>query len=101
VSYYFLEVNFWIQVEHPITEEVTGVDIVALQLSVAAGENLSRLPLGEMGQTGHAIECQLCAEDPQRDFLPELGTIHLWRPAGGDNGGDRHIRFETVVSSGT
>ncbi|KAN0091870.1 Carbamoyl-phosphate synthase L chain, ATP binding domain containing protein [Hyaloscypha variabilis] len=84
-KYYFLEVNTRIQVEHPITEETTGTDIVALQVYVASGGSLDELGYfddnGLSPQAGHAIECRLCAEDPSRDFYPDLGTIQRWTPA--------------------
>jgi acetyl/propionyl-CoA carboxylase alpha subunit len=81
-SFYFLEVNARLQVEHPITEEVTGLDLVSLQLYVAAGGDLASLPAVEtITQTGHTIECRLCAEDPQRDFFPEHGKVLLWQEA--------------------
>ncbi|KAJ1324041.1 3-methylcrotonyl-CoA carboxylase alpha subunit [Microdochium nivale] len=101
-TFYFLEVNARLQVEHPITEEVTGVDLVALQLYVAAGGNLRHLPeLAEVKQTGHAIECRLCAEDPQRNFFPENGTIMLWQTGKGRLGPGRDVRYETSVRSGS
>lgn len=97
VKFYFLEVNSRIQVEHPITEEVTGIDIVALQLAVAAGADLTAIQLPNPTQTGHAIECRLCAENPQQGFLPELGTIYLWRPSIITE----DVRYETAIVSGT
>ncbi|KAL3460201.1 carbamoyl-phosphate synthase L chain, ATP binding domain-containing protein [Aspergillus heterothallicus] len=97
-KFYFLEVNARLQVEHPITEEVTGVDLVALQLFVAAGGHLDSIPeLKDLRQTGHAIECRLCAEDPRKNFFPEQGKIHLWLPAGED----RNTRYETAVRTGS
>lgn len=83
-EFFFLEVNTRIQVEHPITEETTGVDMVELQLFVATGGDLNDTGYFENGrakQVGHAIECRLCAEDPARDFLPDHGFIRLWSPA--------------------
>lgn len=98
-SFYFLEVNTRLQVEHPITEEVTGLDIVSLQIFVAAGGHLSDISQsGKFPQQGHAIECRLCAEDPGRDFMPEQGTIYLWKPAA-ESVGSRDIRYETAVYS--
>ncbi|KND87608.1 Methylcrotonoyl-CoA carboxylase subunit alpha, mitochondrial [Tolypocladium ophioglossoides CBS 100239] len=100
-DFYFLEVNTRLQVEHPITEEVTRLDIVSLQLFVASGGDLASLePLKRVRQRGHAIECRLCAEDPQRDFYPGHGVVRLWRPA--DLGPlASHVRFETAVATGS
>ncbi|KXH52678.1 carbamoyl-phosphate synthase subunit L [Colletotrichum simmondsii] len=101
-KFYFLEVNTRLQVEHPITEEVVGVDLVALQLFVAAKGRLSELPqLSNLTQTGHAIECRLCAEDPQRDFLPSHDKILLWKPASPGRSPGSVIRYETAIQSGT
>ncbi|KAF2207629.1 hypothetical protein CERZMDRAFT_50852 [Cercospora zeae-maydis SCOH1-5] len=101
-NFYFLEVNTRLQVEHPITEEVTRLDIVSLQLFVAGGGDLSTLSrLQSVPLVGHAIECRLCAEDPGRDFFPENGTIRLWRPAILSEAVSKHIRFETGVQSGS
>ncbi|KAH6894700.1 carbamoyl-phosphate synthase L chain, ATP binding domain-containing protein [Thelonectria olida] len=99
--FFFLEVNARLQVEHPISEEVTGVDLVALQLFAASGGNLTSLPqVTSLKQVGHAIECRLCAEDPQRDFLPDHGPIHLWLPGEGSLAPGRDIRYETAMQSG-
>lgn len=101
-QFYFLEVNARLQVEHPITEEVTGVDLVALQLFVAAGGSLKSLPqLQNVTQHGHAIECRLCAENPEKDFFPEHGKVHLWLPAGGSLAASRDIRYETAIQTGS
>jgi propionyl-CoA carboxylase alpha chain len=73
-EFYFIEVNARIQVEHPVTEALTGLDMVRLQIEVAEGRTLRVEP----SFTGHAIEARLCAEDPVNDFLPSSGTIHGW-----------------------
>ena len=81
-SFYFMEVNARLQVEHPVTEEVTGIDLVKAQLEIAAG---GRLPLEqhEVELRGHALECRILAEDPSRNFTPSPGTIRGLRPPGG------------------
>ena len=101
-EFYFLEVNARLQVEHPITEEVTGVDLVSLQLFVAAGGSLKSLPsLQNVTQYGHAIECRLCAENPEKDFFPEHGKVNLWLPASGPLAPSRDIRYETAIQTGS
>jgi len=75
-NFYFLEVNARIQVEHPVTELVTGVDLVKLQIRIAAGEPLP-FAQEDLKQKGHAIECRIYAEDPENNFLPSLGTIYF------------------------
>ncbi len=91
----FLEVNTRLQVEHPVTEVTTGVDIVKLQLHIAAGGTLAEVAPAEPAAHGHAIEARLTAEDPERDFAPAPGLIeHLTLPAGPG------IRVDTGVAPG-
>jgi 3-methylcrotonyl-CoA carboxylase alpha subunit len=93
-DYYFLEVNPRLQVEHPVTEEITGVDIVELMLRIAAGEGLP-LTQGDVTCHGHAVEARICAEDPASGFLPSTGDLAYVRfPASG-------VRVETGVESGS
>lgn len=75
---YFMEVNARIQVEHPVSEEISGVDLIQMQLAVAAGEPLA-LAQGDISCQGHAIEARIIAEDPARDFAPAPGRISRWR----------------------
>jgi acetyl-CoA carboxylase biotin carboxylase subunit len=96
-EFYFLEMNTRIQVEHPATEAITGIDLVAEQLKIAAGEPL-RLAQEEIRFQGHAIECRLTAEDPNRDFVPSAGTItHALLPGGLGVRVDTHIHDGYVV----
>jgi len=92
-EFYFIEMNTRLQVEHPVTEMITGVDIVREQLRIAAGEPLS-LTQDEVFLRGHAIECRINAEDP-KTFMPSPGLVTLWHPPGGPG-----IRIESHVYSG-
>jgi acetyl-CoA carboxylase biotin carboxylase subunit len=91
---YFIEVNARIQVEHPVSEMVTGRDLVQEQLRVASGQGLS-VRQEDIVLTGHAIECRINAEDPSRDFVPVPGTVTRWRPPEGEG-----IRLDSHMSQG-
>ena len=93
-AFYFLEMNTRLQVEHPVTELITGLDLVALQISVAQGEALS-ITQDDVHLEGHAIEVRLYTEDPSLDFLPASGPVDLWQPADGVG-----IRIDAGIVSG-
>jgi acetyl-CoA carboxylase biotin carboxylase subunit len=92
-SYYFMEMNTRIQVEHPVTEMITGVDLVKEQIRVAAGEKLSMTSVPTL--RGHVIECRVNAEDPSRNFQPSPGRITTWHPPGGPG-----VRLDSHVYAG-
>jgi acetyl-CoA carboxylase biotin carboxylase subunit len=93
-KYYFLEMNTRLQVEHPVTEEVTGLDLVQAQVKVASGEPLAWRQ-EDIVQRGASIECRVYAEDPARSFMPSPGTIVRWNPPEGPG-----LRLESGVTEG-
>jgi len=95
LNFYFLEMNTRVQVEHPVTEMVTGVDIVREQILIAAGNPLT-LKQDELQQSGHAIECRIYAEDPANNFLPSPGVMSNYMEPEGD-----HIRIDTGIAEAT
>jgi acetyl-CoA carboxylase biotin carboxylase subunit len=93
-EFYFIEVNARIQVEHPVSEAISGFDLVQEQLRIAGGAGLS-IRQEEMKFSGHAIECRINAEDSRRDFMPSPGRISRWEPPQGP-----HIRLDSHMSEG-
>ena len=93
-GFYFMEMNTRIQVEHPVTEMVTGIDLIAEQLRIAGGEPIS-FTQDELRLTGHAIECRINAEDPRHNFRPAPGKITGWLPPGGPG-----VRVDSHVYTG-
>ncbi len=93
-NFYMLEVNTRVQVEHPVTEMITGVDIVKTMIRVAAGEKLPYTQ-DQIGVHGHAIECRINAEDPSKGFMPQPGPVNVWQPPGGPG-----VRMDTHVVQG-
>lgn len=93
-EFYFIEMNTRLQVEHPVTEQVTGIDIVQTMLKVASGEELP-FSQEDISWIGHSIEARITAQDPSRDFAPSCGRIVVWDPPKAE-----HIRIETFVEEG-
>jgi acetyl-CoA carboxylase, biotin carboxylase subunit len=93
-NFYMLEVNTRVQVEHPVTEMITGIDIVKMSIRVAAGEALP-FRQRDVQVRGHAIECRINAEDPDRNFMPSAGLIETWELPGGPG-----VRLDTHVTPG-
>jgi len=105
-NFYFLEMNTRLQVEHPVTEFITGLDLVKEQISVAAGNNLS-FKQSDLKINGHAIECRIYAEDPSNNFLPFTGQILHYVPPSGpgvrvdsgfDNGSQITVHYDPLIS---
>jgi len=95
LNFYFLEVNTRLQVEHPVTEMVTGIDIVREQFRIAEGKKLS-FTQDDIKQNGHAIECRIYAEDPEQGFMPSTGTIKQYREPSGPG-----VRVDAGVVAGS
>ena len=93
-NFYFMEMNTRIQVEHPVTEMVTGVDLIAEQIKIAGGDNLG-FTQDDIQLNGHAIECRINAEDPSHNFRPSPGKITGWLPPGGPG-----VRVDSHVYTG-
>ena len=105
-EFYFLEMNTRLQVEHPVTELITGVDLVREQVEIARGKPL-RFNQSDLEIRGHAIEIRVCAEDPKNQFLPDIGHLHVYKPPMGpgirvDDGFEEHmdipIYYDPMIS---
>lgn len=94
-GFYFMEMNTRVQVEHPVTEQITGVDIIKEQLRIAAGEPMKHTSQDQIELRGHAIEFRINAEDPAHDFRPNPGEVKLFNPPGGFG-----VRVDTHLYSG-
>lgn len=92
-EFYFIEVNTRIQVEHPVTEMITGIDLIRLQIEIAQGGSLPQIP----PLRGHAIEARLYAEDPENNFVPSTGTLHVFQPPRASEG----VRVDSGVEQGS
>jgi acetyl-CoA carboxylase biotin carboxylase subunit len=93
-QFYFMEANTRLQVEHPVTEAISGIDLVKAQLMIADGQPLA-LTQDDVRLQGHAIECRITADDVQRNFMPVAGRIHIYLPPGGPG-----VRVDSHVYSG-
>ncbi|WP_310620365.1 ATP-binding protein [Flexibacterium corallicola] len=93
-GFYFMEMNTRLQVEHPVTEEITGIDLVGLQLDVSAGKSLP-ITQKTVRTNGHAMEVRLYAEDPAQDFLPQTGEVLEWNPQ------DLGVRVDAAIERGS
>jgi 3-methylcrotonyl-CoA carboxylase alpha subunit len=99
MKFYFMEMNTRLQVEHPVTEAITGLDLVAWQLRVASGEPLP-LQQSEIRMTGHAIEARICAENPDNNFLPATGTLQVYRKPQASSFERNTVRIDDGVREG-
>jgi acetyl/propionyl-CoA carboxylase alpha subunit len=93
-QFYFLEMNTRLQVEHPITEQVLGLDLVEWQVRIASGEELT-ISQDDIQARGHAVECRIYAEDPNHNFVPSAGTLVKWLPPSGPG-----LRLDSGVAQG-
>ena len=99
MNFFFMEMNTRLQVEHPVTEAITGLDLVEWQLRVASGEKLPLLQ-SELRINGHAIEARICAESPDNNFLPATGTLHVYEKPGCSSFERSTVRIDDGVRQG-